>query len=475
MSLRLFISRLFGLGADQRGAVLIKFTVALLPLLTVVGVALDLGQILLVKQKLTNAVDAAGIAVGRHSELGEDEVKALAQSFIVAHYPATALGDLKGVTVTAQEKQVDVTATASVPMTFLTILGYNSVDITASAMVLRQLKKVELVMVLDNSGSMAGSRMSALQSSANALISALFGTETTSKFVKIGLVPFTGAVNVGPGNSGADWIDSTGLSILHKEDVDLPVGKTLSDLLGSLTNASWGGCVRARLSGYDLTDEPPDAVETLFVPYVAPNEPSGCYVSGKFVLASKGFACTNLGGTYRDYANDYLSNANTVGFTPQQNQRNWLAYIGKTVPTAGTARDRLQLPSEPDPAAHQRQEHNHVCDQQHGCDRQYRHPGRHCVGLARALAGPAFHGRRSLFGPGHPQVSHSPDRRREQRRGPRQLPQRLVILGLRICRFRPPRQRRRLAVAPGPGCEDGEPCARTSRRRGSTCTPSRSR
>ncbi|HWE17679.1 MAG TPA: pilus assembly protein TadG-related protein [Hyphomicrobiaceae bacterium] len=341
--LRLFISLLFRLGADQRGAVLIKFTVALLPLLTVVGVAVDVGQVFLVKQKLTNAVDAAGIAVGRHSELDEDEVKALAQSFVVAHYPATAIGDLKGVTVTALEKQVDVTATASVPMTFLTILGYKSVDITASTMVLRQLRKIELVMVLDNSGSMAGTRMTALQSSANALITALFGSETTSNFVKIGLAPFSSAVNVGAGNAGADWIDSTGLSILHKEDVDLPLGKTLFDLLGSLTNASWGGCVRARLSGYDLTDEPPDAGESLFVPYIAPNEPTGCYVNGKFVLASK-FACT---GTYLDYANDYLSNANTVGFTPQQNQRNWLAYVGKTVPAGGTLGPNYNCPASP--------------------------------------------------------------------------------------------------------------------------------
>jgi hypothetical protein len=214
-------------------------------------------------------------------------------------------------------------------------------------MVLRQLRKVELVMALDNSGSMAGTRMTALKSSANTLVNTLFGSETTSEFVKIGLVPFTGAVNVGAGNSGADWIDSTGLSILHKEDVDLPLGKTLFDLLGSLTNATWGGCVRARLSGYDLTDEPPDAGETLFVPYVAPNEPSGCYVGGKFVLALKGPACTGLGGTWLDYANDYLSDVNIVGLTPQQNQRNWLAYIGKTLPTGGTLGPNYNCPASP--------------------------------------------------------------------------------------------------------------------------------
>jgi Flp pilus assembly protein TadG len=315
--LRLFISHLLRLGADQRGAVLIKVTIALLPLLSVVGVALDLGQILLVKQKLTNAVDAAGIAVGRHGELDVDEVTALAQSFVAAHYPPAALGDLKGVTVTAQEKQVDVTATASVPMTFLTILGYSSIDITASSMVLRQLKKIELVMALDNSGSMAGSKMTGLKSSADTLVGALFGSESTSKFVKIGLVPFTGAVNVGSGNIGAAWLDSAALSPIHAEDIDVPAGKTLFDLFDALTNASWGGCVRARASGYDLTDEPPDPAvgATLFVPYFAPDEPGN------------GPLLAGTGGYVPGYANDYLDDTGILGDVVAK-QRSWIKYIG---------------------------------------------------------------------------------------------------------------------------------------------------
>jgi len=190
-------------------------------------------------------------------------------------------------------------------------------------------------MVLDNSGSMAGSRMTALHSSANALVSALFGADTTSQYVKIGLVPFTGAVNVGADNMDPDWLDSAGASILHKEDIDLPAGQTLFGLFDALKTVGWGGCLRARLSGYDLTDEPPVAGETLFAPYFAPNEPSGCYVSGKYVLAPKVSDCTKLGGTYLDYANDYIGDANIVGFTPQQNQRSPLGYAGKTPATGG--------------------------------------------------------------------------------------------------------------------------------------------
>jgi Flp pilus assembly protein TadG len=330
------------MGADERGAVLIWVALSLLPLLTVVGVALDVGRIMLAKQKLTDAVDAAGIAVGRHPELDNDAATALAEKFVGAYYPAKLYGELRGVTVAAQQKQVDVAATVRVPMTLVQILGYDHVDVTVSSQVLRQLRKIEVVMVLDNSGSMAGARMSALVSSANALVAGLFGKEATSEFVKIGLVPFTGAVNVGTGNVEADWLDTTGVSILHKEDIDLIGGQTLFGLLDALRKTGWGGCVRARLNGYDLTDEPPTTGETLFVPYFAPNEPSGCYVGGKYVLAPRQSDCSRLGGTYRDYANDYLGLADIVGTvtsilgaTAEQIQRNPLQYAGQAPGTGG--------------------------------------------------------------------------------------------------------------------------------------------
>ena len=303
--------------------VLIKVAVVLLPLLTVIGVALDVSRITLAKQKLTDAVDAAGIAVGRHPELSADDATTLAQSFVQTYYPSSLYGDLLGVTVVAATKQIDVTGTARVPMMLLQILGYNTVDITVSSMVLRQLRKIEVVMVLDNSGSMGGTRMTALKTSANTLVGALFGAETTSSFVKIGLVPFTAAVNVGAGNIGAAWLDSAKLSPIHAEDIDIPAGKTLFDLFNSLANVGWGGCVKARVGtgGYDLTDEPPDPAvgETLFVPYFAPDEPG----TGNGPM-----------GPGDGYQNDYLDDTSIPGDAVAK-QRNWSKYLGATVPSLG--------------------------------------------------------------------------------------------------------------------------------------------
>ena len=263
---------------DSRGAVLIKFTIAFLPLLSVAAVAMDVSRALVVKQRFTNAVDATALAVGRQLGRDDADITALAQGFINAHYTAADVGALTNLAVASTATQVDTTATARVGTVFLSILSTPFVDITVSSKEFRQQRKIELVMVLDNSESMAGTKLTHLKSAAHGLVDIVFGSATESPCVKIALVPVTAAVNVGTDKILSSWLDQTGLLPIHREDIDLSAGHTLLSLIGSLTNSGWGGCVTARVGpqGYDLTDAPPDPLvgETLFVPYFAPDEPS---------------------------------------------------------------------------------------------------------------------------------------------------------------------------------------------------------
>ena len=310
---------------DIRGAVLIKFTIAFLPLLSIAAAAMDLSRVLLVKQKLTNAVDAAALAVGRQFGHEGADPTAIAQAFINAHYTPANVGDVTNLAVESSATQVDITVTARVATAFLAILNTPFVDITVSSRVLRQQRKIELVMVLDNSGSMAGIKLANLKTAAHGLVDILFGPDTESPNVKIGLVPFTAAVNVGTDQIRSSWIDQTGLSPIHREDIDLPAGSTLLSLVGNLTNSGWGGCVKARVGphGYDLTDTPPDTLvgETLFVPYFAPDEPG----SGDGPPPRP---------TSSSYTNDYLNDLLIPGGVVAR-QRNGLKYLGAAVLTPG--------------------------------------------------------------------------------------------------------------------------------------------
>ncbi|MDX2205179.1 MAG: TadE/TadG family type IV pilus assembly protein [Hyphomicrobiaceae bacterium] len=261
---------------DEGGAALVLATVFMLTLLSVVAVAVDYGQATVLKQKLQNAADAAALAVGGRLNLTQEQANALANNYIKANYPDLAIGTLTSFTVTPTANGYKVQVTASLPTTFLRVLGTDTLNVGASSEVSRQLKKLEVVMALDNTGSMStNDRIGKLKTAANTLVDTLFGEDDVSDYVKIGLVPFSAAVNLGAGALGKGWIDETGASSLNREDITLAPGKpSLFDVYRSMNNVAWGGCVRARTNGYDLTDDPPNLAvpATLFVPYFAPDE-----------------------------------------------------------------------------------------------------------------------------------------------------------------------------------------------------------
>src|SRR5262249_23298035 len=74
---------------DERGAILIYFTLALLPLVAVGGAAMDLGHVFLVKQRLTNAVDSASLALGARNNLTDQQATDLVTAFIRTRYSGT--------------------------------------------------------------------------------------------------------------------------------------------------------------------------------------------------------------------------------------------------------------------------------------------------------------------------------------------------------------------------------------------------
>jgi Flp pilus assembly protein TadG len=287
---RALMSTIGRLRSDEHGAVLPIFTVFMLTLLLVTAVGVDYGRALVIKQKLYNAADAAALAVGADPTLTQAEADAKALAFINAHYPGDDFGDLVDYNVDMDAARVDVTVSARIPTTFLKVARIDTIDIAVNSEVLRQQRDIEIVMVLDNTGSMdcegrnCVSKLDNLKVAANKLVTVLFGDATTSEHVKIGLVPFSGAVNIGTDKLDSGWLDTAGNSFLQVEDIDLADGTTLLDLYDQLTSASWGGCVRARIEAgtdtdLDLTDAAPSGdVDTLWVPYFAPDEPdSGSY------------------------------------------------------------------------------------------------------------------------------------------------------------------------------------------------------
>jgi hypothetical protein len=102
--------------------------------------------------------------------------------------------------------------------------------------------------------------MTALKDSANLLVDILFGEEVEPDLLKVGVVPFAQAVNIGPGNAGF-------VNPLDPTDFD-------PDPL------QWRGCVEARPSPHDVSDTSV-AVGGAWPPFLWPTND---YTSGSAVL-----------------------------------------------------------------------------------------------------------------------------------------------------------------------------------------------
>jgi Flp pilus assembly protein TadG len=310
--LGLVTRRLAGFLGDRSGNVAMIFGVTFIPILIAGGSGVDLARAFIVQQRLAHALDAAALAVGSSLEKTDAQLEALAQSYFDANYPAQQLGVPGALTMAIDDNVVTISASAKVDTAFMRIVGYDQMSVGASSEVTRKLTGLEVVLVLDNTGSMnSGGKIGALKTASRELVKILFGDQENPDYLKIGLVPFSAAVNVGTQYENSGWIDTTGASSVN--GLNFSGGRHAMQVFGMLKNKSWNGCVEARPMPMDVDDTPPSAAnpDTLWVPYFAPDEP-------------------DIWSWPNYYYNSYLDDGVNTG-TPESRQIRYQKYNNKFV------------------------------------------------------------------------------------------------------------------------------------------------
>lgn len=237
-------SRKTGANRCERGTVSVVLGLAVIPLVAFLGVAIDAGRGYMVKSQLGQAVDAAALAGGR--SMFQNYQSTDIQKYFDANFPPgfmDAQVDPLQVTVAPSGDTVEVSATARVPTSFLQILSLAEITVSARALVYREIRGLELALVMDNTGSMrSGGKMDAMKTAAGDLIEAIYGNREVVPDLYVSLVPYTAMVNVG--SNRATWLAGFDPTVY-----------------GSTT---WKGCVEARigniadpLDDLDGTDDPP--------------------------------------------------------------------------------------------------------------------------------------------------------------------------------------------------------------------------
>lgn len=222
-----------------------------------VGLSVDAVRGYLVQSRLAGALDAAGLAGARVMfSPGRDQDIV---DFFNANFPSGYLGaTVSGPQIAedAKKEVLTLTAQATIDTSFMRVLGFNSLTVSALSEVTRQTELLEMVVAVDMSGSMSWdspSRISSARAAANTMVDILFGDDETKSLLKIGVVPWSGKVNVTLDGSTLD----TGLTttVAVPTFTNPVTGATQSDIyfannspvpLLSPPPSNWRGCVFAR-------------------------------------------------------------------------------------------------------------------------------------------------------------------------------------------------------------------------------------
>jgi len=259
--------------SDRRGNVAVIFAGAAIPLLVGLGVAVDYGRAVVTRSRLADAVDSAVLAIGSQPAMSDADAKTAITKWVDAQVKGAAIGSWQVDSVTQTGGAIHVTASGSVPTTLAGLVGVKTLPVAVSTEAVRQAKKIELALVLDNTGSMAGTKLSSLITAANSLVDTLAKGTKQADDLRVALVPFSMTVKVGASYKTATWMDTLALSPVHSEIFD-KTGVNRFSLFDKM-GVAWGGCVESRPMPYDVQDTLPSASNpsTYYVPYFAPDEP----------------------------------------------------------------------------------------------------------------------------------------------------------------------------------------------------------
>ena len=226
---------------SESGATAVIFGLAVLPVMAALGAAIDYSRAANVRASMQRAADSAAVAVARDSAaLSDTAAETRGRDFFAANFRDED-ATLVPVEVKRDSKTVRVAASGTVPTAFMQIFGIKSVPVSTKSVVSWGSRKIELALVLDNTGSMkdplgSGFKIDELKKAAHKLLDQAEKTSAEKDAIKISIVPFDTQVNVG--------------NLLGGLDVSFDFG---------VSKAAWRGCVGDRdwKGNYDVSDEAP--------------------------------------------------------------------------------------------------------------------------------------------------------------------------------------------------------------------------
>ncbi len=237
--------------SDRRASAVPIFAFAVVPILAATGTAVDYSRANSVRSAMQAALDAAALTASRDAQgLSAAQITQKATDYFKSNFHRTEAGNVQVSATFTNPVQgsfkLTVSATATVNPIFMSLVDVGPFDIGASADVNWGVKRLELALVLDNTGSMAqNGKIQALKTAAHNLLDTLRAAAKKDGDVRVAIIPFDTRVNIGTGFKTAPWINFSAYDVNPE---------------------TWNGCVADRTQSYDVQDTTPSTANssTLF-------------------------------------------------------------------------------------------------------------------------------------------------------------------------------------------------------------------
>jgi Mg-chelatase subunit ChlD len=249
---------------DVSGSVAPTGAIAILALLIPVGVAIDWSSMVTERTNLQSYSDAAVLAAAVSGETELEVLQQIAETSVKAQSGRDLIVTARFV---GDDLQVDVDSLYE-PL-LMGSFGHAEKGVAAKSRApLQGALGLNLALVLDTTGSMEGSRMTALKQASSELLNTIGQSTSASSNVHVSVVPFADYVRIDPALRGATWLHtqadreatwdrldgnaSTGCRTEGSGETastvcDNPVYETMT------ATVSWIGCMGSRRDGYHTT------------------------------------------------------------------------------------------------------------------------------------------------------------------------------------------------------------------------------
>ena len=188
---------------NQSGTTAIIFGVSALAMFGAMGAAMDISRAVSERSRVQTVADIASLQAARSLDGDEAQILQSAQAIFAQHFPTSSPATVTG--VVRNGDAVTIQAESKVDTYLAAFLGFDEVPVSVSSTSTYAVNDVDIALVLDTTGSMAGGKMSDLKTAAGELLDTLEAVEGDG--IRLSVVPFAQHVNVGLSRAGADWLD----------------------------------------------------------------------------------------------------------------------------------------------------------------------------------------------------------------------------------------------------------------------------